>query len=250
MSMRRHSKRSRSAGHLLATAMSCLLCVTLFCVTLFPIASNTALAANRAVTIAPPAVDEPHANVHEETAVLAGGCFWGVQGVFQHVRGVTHAISGYSGGQRDTAQYEVVSGGQTGHAESVQITFDPTQVTYGQLLQIYFSVVQDPTQLNRQGPDSGTQYRSAIFALNDTQRRVAQSYIAQLDKAHVFPAAIVTATESFKGFYPAESYHQNYLTVHPNSAYIVLNDMPKVANLKRLFPDLYRDKPVLVDAPQ
>ncbi|MFP3566784.1 peptide-methionine (S)-S-oxide reductase MsrA [Paraburkholderia sp. SIMBA_030] len=213
---------------------------------------RVAFSSETAVVIAPPALDEPisAATAHEETAVFAGGCFWGVQGVFQHVRGVTKAVSGYSGGQRDTAQYETVSGGETGHAESVQVTFDPTKVTYGQLLQVYFSVIQDPTELNRQGPDSGTQYRSAVFPLNDMQRRVAQSYIAQLDKAHVFPAPIVTKTEPFKGFYPAESYHQNYLTVHPNSAYIAINDMPKIANLKRLFPALYRDKPVLVEAAQ
>lgn len=213
---------------------------------------RTALSSEAAVVIAPPALDEPvSANVaHEETAVFAGGCFWGVQGVFQHVRGVTKAVSGYSGGARDTAQYETVSGGDTGHAESVQVTFDPGKVTYGQLLQVYFSVIQDPTQLNRQGPDSGTQYRSAVFPLNDAQRRVAQSYIAQLDKARAFPAPIVTKAEPFKGFYPAESYHQNYLTLHPNSAYIAINDMPKVENLKRLFPNLYRDKPVLVEAAQ
>jgi peptide-methionine (S)-S-oxide reductase len=213
---------------------------------------RVALAAEGAVVIAPPALDEPlpTSTAHEETAVFAGGCFWGVQGVFQHVRGVTRAVSGYSGGSRDTAQYETVSGGDTGHAESVQVTFDPGKVTYGQLLQVYFSVVQDPTELNRQGPDSGTQYRSAIFPLNDAQRRVAQSYIAQLDRSHAFPAPIVTKTEPYKGFYPAESYHQNYLTLHPDSAYIVFNDMPKIANLKRLFPNLYRDKPVLVEAGQ
>ncbi|CAB3787511.1 Peptide methionine sulfoxide reductase MsrA [Paraburkholderia ultramafica] len=216
------------------------------------LAQRMAFPAEAAVVIAPPALDEPISTnaAHEETAVFAGGCFWGVQGVFQHVRGVTKAVSGYSGGQRETAEYEIVSGGGTGHAESVQVTFDPTKVTYGQLLQVYFSVIQDPTQLNRQGPDSGTQYRSAVFPLNDTQRRVAQSYIAQLEKAHVFPAPIVTRTEPFKGFYPAETYHQNYLTLHPNSAYIAFNDMPKIANLKRLFPNLYRDKPVLVEAAQ
>jgi peptide-methionine (S)-S-oxide reductase len=216
------------------------------------LAQRMAFSSEAAVVIAPPALDEPVSatTAHEETAVFAGGCFWGVQGVFQHVRGVTKAVSGYSGGQRDTAQYETVSGGETGHAESVQVTFDPTRVTYGQLLQVYFSVIQDPTQLNRQGPDSGTQYRSAVFPLNDTQQRVAQSYIAQLEKAHAFPAHIVTKTEPFKGFYPAEWYHQNYLTLHPNSAYIAINDMPKVANLKRLFPNLYRDKPVLVEAAQ
>ncbi|NIF52964.1 peptide-methionine (S)-S-oxide reductase MsrA [Burkholderia sp. Ax-1724] len=211
-----------------------------------------AFSAETAVAIAPPTLDEPLAAgmPREETAVFAGGCFWGVQGVFQHVRGVTKAVSGYSGGARDTAQYETVSGGETGHAESVQVTFDPGKVTYGQLLQVYFSVIQDPTQLNRQGPDSGTQYRSAVFPLNDAQRRVAQSYIAQLDRSHVFPAPIVTKAEPYKGFYPAESYHQNYLTLHPDSAYIAINDMPKIVNLKRLFPNLYRDKPVLVEAQQ
>ncbi|KAA1013628.1 peptide-methionine (S)-S-oxide reductase MsrA [Paraburkholderia panacisoli] len=215
-------------------------------------AQHVAFAAEAAVVIAPPALDEPisASTAHEETAVFAGGCFWGVQGVFQHVRGVTKAVSGYSGGTRETADYEIVSGGETGHAESVQVTFDPSKVTYGQLLQVYFSVIHDPTQLNRQGPDSGTQYRSAVFPLNDTQRRVAQSYIAQLEKAHAFAAPIVTHVEPFKGFYPAEAYHQNYLTLHPNSAYIAFNDMPKVANLKRLFPSLYRDKPVLVEASQ
>ncbi|MCC8400400.1 peptide-methionine (S)-S-oxide reductase MsrA [Paraburkholderia sp. MMS20-SJTN17] len=237
------SKRSRAA------ALSLLLGAGALGLML---AQGVALAAENAVVIAPPALDEPIAasTAHEETAVFAGGCFWGVQGVFQHVRGVTRAVSGYSGGSRETAQYETVSGGQTGHAESVQVTFDPGKVTYGQLLQVYFSVVQDPTELNRQGPDIGTQYRSAIFPLNEAQRRVAQSYIAQLDKSHVFPAPIVTRTEPYKGFYPAESYHQNYLTLHPDSAYIVFNDMPKIANLKRLFPTLYRDKPVLVEARQ
>ena len=212
------------------------------------LAQRVAFSSENAVPIAPPSLDEPvpAASAHEETAVFAGGCFWGVQGVFQHVRGVKQAVSDYSGGQRDTEHYETVSGGATGHAESVQVTFDPAQVTYGQLLQVYFSVIHDPTQLDRQGPDSGPQYRSAVFPLNDTQRRVAQSYIAQLDKAHAFPAPIVTKLEPFKGFYPAEFYHQNYLTEHPNSAYIALNDIPKVASLKRLFPSLYRDKPVLI----
>ena len=237
------SKRSR------ASASSLLLVAGALALLLGP---RVALTAEGAVVIAPPALDEPlpASTAHEETAVFAGGCFWGVQGVFQHVRGVTRAVSGYSGGARDTAQYETVSGGETGHAESVQVTFDPAKVTYGQLLQVYFSVVQDPTELNRQGPDSGTQYRSAIFPLTDAQRHVAQSYIAQLDRSHVFPAPIVTKTEPYKGFYPAESYHQNYLTLHPDSAYIAFNDMPKIANLKRLFPNLYRDKPVLVEAGQ
>ncbi|MDQ0625316.1 peptide-methionine (S)-S-oxide reductase MsrA [Paraburkholderia graminis] len=216
------------------------------------LAQRMAFSSENAVPIAPPALDEPvsAASAHEETAVFAGGCFWGVQGVFQHVHGVKQAVSGYSGGQRDTAHYETVSGGATGHAESVQVAFDPAQITYGQLLQVYFSVIHDPTQLNRQGPDSGTQYRSAVFPLNDAQRRVAQSYIAQLDQAHTFTAPIVTKVEPFKGFYPAEFYHQNYLTQHPNSGYIALYDLPKVASLKRLFPNLYSDKPVLVQAAQ
>ncbi|WP_425605986.1 peptide-methionine (S)-S-oxide reductase MsrA [Paraburkholderia sejongensis] len=209
-----------------------------------------AVAGETAVVIAPPALDEPlsASTAHSETAIFAGGCFWGVQGVFQHVRGVTQAVSGYAGGSRDTAGYEIVSGGETGHAESVQVTFDPAKVTYGQLLQVYFSVIHDPTELNRQGPDSGTQYRSALFPLTDVQRRVAQSYIAQLDRSHAFAAPLVTKIEPYKGFYPAEPYHQNYLTLHPDSAYIALNDLPKVAGLKRLFPNLYRDKPVLVEA--
>ncbi len=207
---------------------------------------RTAMSAEAAVVIAPPAVDEPSTGAHTETAVLAGGCFWGVQGVFQHVRGVTNVVAGYSGGARDTAEYETVSTGQTGHAESVQITYDPSQITYGRLLQIYFSVAHDPTELNRQGPDVGTQYRSAIFPANDMQKQIAQRYIAQLDKSHAFAAPIVTKTDALKAFYPAEGYHQNYLTLHPDSMYIAINDLPKVANLKRLFPTLYRDKPVLV----
>jgi peptide-methionine (S)-S-oxide reductase len=179
--------------------------------------------------------------------VFAGGCFWGVQGVFQHVAGVTNAISGYSGGDRVTAHYQIVSGGDTGHAESVQVTFDPHQISYGKLLQIFFSVVQDPTELNRQGPDEGTQYRSAIFPQNDAQKRVSAAYIAQLNDAHVFNEPIVTAVEPFKGFFPAEGYHQNYLTLNPHNPYIAFNDLPKVAALRKLFPDLYRDQPALVD---
>ena len=209
--------------------------------------THAAHSAEAAVVIPPPALDEPATQAHEETAVLAGGCFWGVQGVFQHVSGVTKVIAGYSGGKRETAQYETVSGGQTGHAESVQITYDPTKITYGRLLQIYFSVAHDPTELNRQGPDSGTQYRSAIFPANDMQKQVAQSYIAQLNKAHAFPAPIVTKTDMLTGFYPAENYHQNYLTLHPDQPYIAINDIPKVENLKRLFPSVYLDKPVLLN---
>ncbi|MET0475656.1 MAG: peptide-methionine (S)-S-oxide reductase MsrA [Mycobacterium sp.] len=199
------------------------------------------------VVVPAPGVDEPKpAPGTQETAVLAGGCFWGVQGVFQHVKGVTQAVSGYEGGDKSTADYETVSTGTTGHAESVRITYDPTQVTFGQLLQIYFSVVQDPTQLNRQGPDEGTQYRSAIFAQNPTQERVAGAYIAQLSKAAVFPGPIVTKVEPNTGFFTAEQYHQDYLNSNPTASYIAINDMPKVDDLKRLFPAAYREKPVLV----
>jgi peptide-methionine (S)-S-oxide reductase len=206
-----------------------------------------ALAESGAVVVPAPALDEPAAAAPaEETAILAGGCFWGVQGVFQHVAGVTNAVSGYSGGARAMARYPIVSGGDTGHAESVQITFDPRKVSYGKLLQIYFSVVQDPTLLNRQGPDEGTQYRSAIFPQSDAQKQVSEAYIAQLDKAGVFHKPIVTAVEPFKGFFPAEDYHQNYLTLNPRALYIVYNDLPKVEALKKLFPALYRDQPVLV----
>ncbi len=193
-----------------------------------------------------PTVDEPVSNSGTETAVFAGGCFWGVQGVFQHVKGVTQAESGYAGGVEATANYETVGTGDTGHAESVRITYDPKQVTFGRLLQIYFSVVTDPTQLNRQGPDTGIQYRSAIFAQNGDQQRIAQAYIAQLSQAAVFPAPIVTTVEPNTGFFPAEGYHQNYLDSHPTSAYIVMNDMPKVADLERLFPQQYRGQPSLV----
>lgn len=198
-----------------------------------------------AVIIPPPTLDET-TQAHSETAVFAGGCFWGVQGVFQHVKGVKKAVSGYAGGAANTAEYEKVSEGDTGHAESVEVTFDPTQVTYGTLLQIYLSVAHNPTELNRQGPDSGTQYRSAIFPENQEQQRVAQAYIAQLDAAHLFNKPIVTKLESYNGFYPAEDYHQDFLTEHPTYPYIVINDMPKVAQLKQLYPDRYQEKAVLV----
>ncbi len=181
-----------------------------------------------------------------ETVVLAGGCFWGVQDVFQHLNGVKSAVSGYAGGNADTAEYETVSTGTTGHAESVQITFDPSVVNFATILQIYFSVAHNPTELNRQGPDSGTQYRSEIFAQSDAQKQVAQAYIDQLGKSAVFKAPIVTKLEMSKTFYPAESYHQDYATLHPDQGYIAYNDLPKVANLKSLFPKLYRAEPVLV----
>lgn len=190
-----------------------------------------------------PAVDAAKAaKPGEQTAVVAGGCFWGIQAVFQHVKGVKSATSGYSGGEARTAQYEIVSTGETGHAESVKITYDPSQVTYGELLRVFFSVAHDPTELNRQGPDQGTQYRSVIFYANDEQKKIAEGYIAQLDKARVFPRAIVTQVVPLKAFYPAEAYHQNYATLHPDEPYIVYNDAPKVAHLRQQFPELYTGK--------
>lgn len=203
-------------------------------------------ASDDAVVIAPPALDLPAEAGNLQTAVFAGGCFWGVQGVFQHVQGVKNAVSGYDGGAASTAQYESVSDGTTGHAESVSVTYDPSKVSYGKLLQIYFSVAHNPTELNRQGPDTGTQYRSAIFAQNAEQQKVAQAYIAQLDAAKAFDTPIVTEVEMGKAFYPAESYHQDFLTENPSYPYIVINDLPKVAQLKKLFPDQYRAEPVLV----
>jgi peptide-methionine (S)-S-oxide reductase len=202
--------------------------------------------AERATIVPPPAVDAAAGTDQTQTVVLAGGCFWGVQAVFQHVKGVTSAVSGYSGGAKNTAKYMVVSSGTTGHAESVQITFDPQQISYGRILQIYFSVAHNPTELNRQGPDEGTQYRSAIFYASPEQQRVAQSYIAQLDKAGMFKQPIVTQLTQFSAFYPAEAYHQDYATMHPENPYIYYNDLPKVESLKKLFPDLYREQPVLV----
>ena len=205
-------------------------------------------AAAAARVVPAPAVDASGARASSNVAVLAGGCFWGVQGVFQHVNGVTNAVSGYAGGDEGTAQYEIVGTGATGHAESVQVTFDPRQITFGQLLQIYFSVAHDPTELNRQGPDVGTQYRSAIFPTTPEQARIAEAYIAQLDATHVFKSKIVTRVESGRTFYPAEDYHQDFLTLHPTHGYIVVNDLPKIADLERLFPERYRKDPVLVRA--
>ena len=187
-----------------------------------------------------PVVDTPLASAKgTETAVLAGGCFWGIEAVFEHVKGVTQAVSGYSGGTKETADYEKVSSGATGHAEAVQVTYDPSRISYGQLLRIYFSVAHNPTELNRQGPDTGTQYRSAIFYANDEQKRVAGAYIAQLEAAKVFRRPVVTQVVALKAFYPAEAYHQDYVVHHPYEPYIVINDLPKVAALKRQFPDLY-----------
>jgi peptide-methionine (S)-S-oxide reductase len=196
-----------------------------------------------ATTIPDPALDAPLATTRgQQTAVLAGGCFWGIEAVFDHVKGVRKATSGYSGGAANTAQYETVSGGQTGHAESVRIVYDPSQISYGQLLKVFFSVAHDPTELNRQGPDTGTQYRSAIFYGNDEQKRIAEAYIDQLNKAKVFGSPIATQVTALKAFYEAEGYHQNYLTHHPDEPYIVFNDIPKVENLKKQFPALYKAK--------
>jgi peptide-methionine (S)-S-oxide reductase len=197
------------------------------------------------VIIAPPLVDNPKTDGPAQTAVLSAGCFWGVQGVFEHVRGVKNVIAGYAGGERSTAQYETVSSGTTGHAESVRITFDPAAISYGQILQIAFSVVHDPTQLNRQAPDVGTQYRSAIFYADESQKRIAEAYIAQLDQSHAFARPIVTRVDPLKGFYPAEGYHQDYLIHNPTQPYIATYDIPKIQNFKRTFPELYSGQPVL-----
>ncbi|MGE3305592.1 MAG: peptide-methionine (S)-S-oxide reductase MsrA [Rhizobiaceae bacterium] len=201
--------------------------------------------AQEGIAIPPPSVDAP-AGSGMETAIVAGGCFWGVQGVFQHLDGVTNAVSGYAGGDAATAHYEMVGSGETGHAEAVRVTYDPSRISYGKILQIFFSVAHDPTQLNRQGPDVGTQYRTAIFPTSDEQADVAKKYIAQLNQARVFDAAIVTRVEPGHPFYAAEDYHQDYLTLNPTQPYIVINDLPKIDNLKRLYPDLYRDDPALV----
>jgi peptide-methionine (S)-S-oxide reductase len=206
------------------------------------------LGAEAPVVVAPPAVDNPKAAGSMQTAVLAGGCFWGVQGVFEHVRGVQKVVAGYAGGDRSTAQYGMVGSGGTGHAESVKITFDPAAISYGQILQIAFSVVHDPTQLTRQGPDVGTQYRSAIFYVDETQKRIAEAYIGQLDSSHAFPRPIVTRVDPLKGFYPAEDYHQDYLYHNPTAPYIAMYDIPKVENFKHLFPELYSGRPVLASA--
>jgi len=205
---------------------------------------TVAFAAEEAIVIPAPVLDNPKAAGPLQTAVIAGGCFWGVQGVYQHVRGSRQVISGYSGGSKATADYETVSRGASGHAESVEIRFDPKELSYGDILQIYFSVAHDPTQLNRQGTDSGTQYRSAIFYADESQKRIAEAYIAQLDRAKVFRRAIVTKVERLTAFYPAEAYHQDFLLKNPSYPYIVINDLPKIANLKTVFPARYLDQPV------
>ena len=213
-------------------------------VLLLTLASTLACrASSAAVKLPNPATDDSLSKTHgSQTVVLAGGCFWGIQAVFEHVKGVSSVTAGYSGGSAQTAQYETVSTGMTGHAESVRIVYDPSQISYGQLLKVFFSVAHDPTELNRQGPDDGTQYRSAIFYANDDQRRIAQAYIDQLNGAKVFAQSIVTQVVAFKAFYPAESYHQDYAVHHPDEPYIAINDLPKVEHLKQVLPELYVNK--------
>jgi len=223
----------------------CAAAIGALAITAFAVAPSRA--AEDAVIIPAPVADVP-ASDGVETVVVAGGCFWGVQGVFQHTAGVVNAVSGYAGGSKSTADYTVVSTGTTGHAESVQIKFDPKRISYGKILQIFFSVAHDPTQLNRQGPDSGTQYRSAIFTTSEEQKKVTDAYIAQLNAAKVYRKPIVTKVGPLQGFYPAEAYHQDYLTLHPNQPYIAYNDIPKVENLKKIFAANYLEKPTLVSS--
>jgi len=228
--------RTASSPMTLLAALACLVAGTAI--------SSCGVAAEAAVVLPAPEVDNPKVAGAMQTAVLAGGCFWGVQGVYQHVTGVKQVLSGYAGGAKNTAEYETVSSGTTGHAESVQITFDPQQITYGQILQIFFSVAHDPTQLNRQGPDTGTQYRSNIFYTDATQKKIADAYIAQLNKGKAFPRAVVTRVDALQGFYPAEAYHQDFLIENPTYPYIVYNDLPKIKNLQKVFPAIYRVQPV------
>ena len=231
------------------TGLARTIAKALFLIPALGLLTSVAQAQEPAVVLPPPAAEaQTPVGDAPQTIVLAGGCFWGVQGVFEHTKGVIKAVSGYSGGSRETAHYEMVGTERTGHAESVQVTYDPRQISYGKILQIYFSVAHNPTELNFQGPDNGPSYRSAIFYANDEQKRIAEAYITQLDKAHVFKAPIVTKLESLTGFYPAEDYHQDFLVLHPTYPYIVINDLPKVENLKRLFVGEYRDTPVTVMA--
>jgi peptide-methionine (S)-S-oxide reductase len=236
------TKSGRRCGLLAAPIVGALIAIPFF-----GLGVGRVNAAEPAVEIPPPALDQtvpPGSGL--QTVVLAGGCFWGIQAVFAHTKGVTQAVSGYAGGKKETAHYEEVGTGRTGHAESEQITFDPQQISLGKILQIYFSVAHNPTELNYQGPDEGTQYRSAIFYANDEQKQIAGAYIAQLDKTKLFGEPIVTKLEPLTGFYPAEDYHQDFAVTHPNYPYIVFNDAPKVDNLKRLFPASYREMPVTV----
>jgi peptide-methionine (S)-S-oxide reductase len=229
-----HEEPRRLIG-MTSVARSSIIVAFLLC------ALGTATAQSKAVP--PPQIDEKLSNPKgDATAVVAGGCFWGVQAVFQHVRGVTRAVSGYAGGPASTAHYEMVATGRTGHAESVELTYDPSQITYGQLLRVFFSIAHDPTQLNRQGPDEGPQYRSAIFVAGAEQQRIAEAYIAQLDQAHAFPRPIATKLTALDRFYRAEDYHQDYATKHPRDPYILINDAPKVEHLRQAFPELYLSK--------
>jgi len=230
--------RPRHLNQLLSAPLAAIALVVSF--------ASPSIGAEKATVIPAPTTDLPAAT-GTQTAVIAGGCFWGVQGVFQHTAGVLNAVSGYAGGDKSTAIYDIVGTGTTGHAESVEIKYDPSKISYGKILQIFFSVAHDPTQLNRQGPDVGTQYRSAIFTANDEQKKVADAYIAQLNAAKVFNRPIVTTVGPLKGFYPAEAYHQDYLTLHPRQPYIVYNDLPKIENLKKIFADNYIEKPTLVN---
>ncbi|SCX28145.1 peptide-methionine (S)-S-oxide reductase MsrA [Mycolicibacterium fluoranthenivorans] len=228
-------------SRVLAVLVGALCVFTTACTGLTPSAVGTAPPDVPKVT-----VDQTAAADTAATAVLAGGCFWGMQGVFEHVKGVNRVLAGYTGGDAQTAHYDEVSADDTGHAESVQITYDPHQITYGTLLQIFFSVAHDPTEVNRQGPDSGTQYRSAIFPQDDDQARIAAAYIAQLGASQVFSAPVATTVEAGRTFYPAEDYHQDYMAANPTDSYISVNDMPKLAQLKRRYPELYHEQPVLV----
>jgi peptide-methionine (S)-S-oxide reductase len=232
MSPRRFSRLSFGAAAIGALALAA-------------IAIGPSRASEEAVVIPPPTLDVQAAD-GIQTAVIAGGCFWGVQGVYQHTSGVLNAVSGYSGGSKMTANYTMIGTGTTGHAEAVEIKYDPKKISYGKILQIFFSVVHDPTQLNRQGPDVGTQYRSAISTANDEQKKVAEAYIAQLNAAKVYKKPIQTKVGPLQAFFPAEDYHQDYLTLHPNQPYIVFNDIPKIENLKKIFADNYIEKPTLV----
>ena len=223
------------------TMQTAILISSILLIVGFTFACSTADASS--TPLPDPELDAPLANTKgEQKAVLAGGCFWGVEAVFEHVKGVTDSRSGYSGGDADSADYRQVSSGRTGHAESVQVTYDPSQITYGQLLKVFFSVAHDPTELNRQGPDRGTQYRSAIFYANEEQKKIAEAYIKQLDRARVFSQPIVTQVAPLQAFHDAEAYHQDYLAHHPDEPYIVINDMPKVSNLKRYLPELCKEK--------
>jgi peptide-methionine (S)-S-oxide reductase len=221
----------------------------LVAVTVVALALSCGVRADSPKEIPAPVVDTPASEAKgSEVAVLAGGCFWGLQGMFEHVRGVTKVVAGYAGGEKATAHYEMVGTETTGHAESVEITFDPKQISYGQLLRLYFSVAHDPTQLNRQGPDRGPSYRSEIFVANPSQEKVARAYVAQLTEAKVFASPIVTKIEPLKAFYAAEDYHQDYLIHNPTQPYIVYNDLPKIDALKRIYPQLYRATPVALSA--